>query len=94
MKEYFQVNKHSLGTRNQNCLLKLPKLGLELGRQTFAYSGAKLCNDLPTNLRKEENFLIFTKYIKSYNFQIQNLSFSLKFLVDAFDTSSSFGILS
>ena len=68
MKEYFQVNKHSLGTRNQNCILKLPKLRLELGRQTFAYSGAKLYNDLPTNIRKEENILTFTKYIKTYNF--------------------------
>ena len=67
-KEYFQVNKHSLVTRNQNCLLKLPMLRLELGRQTFAYSGAKPYNDLLTNIRKEENFLTFTKYIKSYNF--------------------------
>ena len=48
MRNYFEINEHNIHTRNQNCLLKLPKLKLELGRQTFSYSGAKVYNDLPT----------------------------------------------
>ena len=30
MKDYFGTNKHSLGTRNQNHLLKLPRIRLEI----------------------------------------------------------------
>ncbi len=37
MKNYFEINKHDMCTRNQNLLIKLPKLKLELGRQTFLY---------------------------------------------------------
>jgi len=32
MKNYFELNRHNLRTRNQNTFLKLPKLKLELGR--------------------------------------------------------------
>ena len=68
MKKYFDINEHNLGTRNQNCLLKLPKLRLEIGRQRFAYSGAKLYNDLPIIIRKEEIFSNFVKNVKSFSF--------------------------
>lgn len=47
LKNYFEINHHRMRTRNQNVLIKLPKIKLELGRQTFLYSGAKTFNDLP-----------------------------------------------
>ena len=68
MKSYFEINEHNKSTRNQNSLLKLPRLRLELGRQTFSYSGAKIYNDLPTNLRKERNFSCFKRALKLHVF--------------------------
>ena len=68
MKNYFELNKHKKATRNQNHLLKLPKLRLELGRQTFSYTGAKLYNDLPLDLRKQSNFNVFKNSLGSHKF--------------------------
>ena len=68
LKGYFVVNQHDLGTRNQNLLVKLPKIKLELGRQTFKYYGAKLYNELPINLRREENFLAFKRGLDRHVF--------------------------
>ena len=68
MKNYFQVNDHTKNTRNQNSLIKLPKLRLELGKQTFLYSGAKLYNNLPLNFRKEKDFSKFKVVLKSHTF--------------------------
>ena len=68
MKNYFEIHKHERETRNQNYLVKLPKLRLELGRQAFSYSGAKLYNDLPLDLRKQDNFKDFKNSLRSHHF--------------------------
>lgn len=68
IKSYFELNEHNLRTRNQGCLMKLPKLRLELGKQTFEYSGAKLYNDLPLNIRQEANFSKFKELLISHVF--------------------------
>ena len=53
---YFKVHEHGLGTRNNGHLLVLPKFKLELGKQSFLYSGAKLFNDLPLTIRNSDCF--------------------------------------
>ena len=68
MRDYFVINEHNLNTRNKNLLIKLPKIKLELGRQTFLYSGAKLFNDLPITCRKEQDFGLFKELLKSCGF--------------------------
>ena len=61
---YFTTNDHQRVTRNAGYLLNLPILKLEFARKSFAYSGAKLYNDLPVNIRKETNF---NKYLTKVN---------------------------
>ena len=76
MKNYFEVNQHAMRTRNQNLMIKLPTIKLELGRQTSLYTGAKVFNDLPINLRKEKDFLthcldshvFLTNFNKAFSF--------------------------
>lgn len=67
-KNYFEINHHGQSTRNQNNLLKLPKLKLEIGRQTFHYSGAKLYNSLPLHVRKTQSLSDFKIALKSLEF--------------------------
>lgn len=56
MKRYFEAQKHGKGTRNQNFLIKLPRVKLELGKHTYSYSGAKLYNEQPLSLRSRNDF--------------------------------------
>ena len=58
-KTYFQVNEHSMNTRNRNLLLKLPKVKLEFGKCSFKFMGAKLYNQLPISTREEISFSKF-----------------------------------
>ena len=45
-KNYFTLNKHSGGTRNQGLFLILPKARLEFMKHSFFYSGARMFNEL------------------------------------------------
>jgi len=58
-KNYFQLNVHERVTRNNNFSIKLPKIKLEVGRQSFYYYGAQLYNDLPLEVRKEGAHISF-----------------------------------
>ena len=64
--EYFKINTHNKRTRNQNNLIKLPRIKLEIARKSFYYLGAKLYNDLPISIRKEEDFRKFKALIKRH----------------------------
>ena len=46
-KNYFEIHEHGMATRNNGHLVTLPKFKLELGKQSFKNSGAKLFNDPP-----------------------------------------------
>ena len=48
------INMHTQNTRNQNKLLKLPKVKLEFGKKSFKFQGAKLFNELPILNRTSE----------------------------------------
>ena len=52
---YFEINKHSKKTRNNNKLLKLPSIRLEFGKKSFRFQGAKIYNDLPLEIRESPN---------------------------------------
>ena len=60
-KNYFKVNTHVRVTRNNNCSINLPKIKLEIGRQSFYYQGCRLYNELPLEIRKEEDYKNFIK---------------------------------
>ena len=55
-KNYFEINKHSLRTRNNNKLLKLPKVKLEFGKKSLRFQGAQIYNSLPISIRESTNF--------------------------------------
>ena len=49
--EYFTMISHEKGTRNNNCMLRLPRVKLEVAKQSFYFGGAKLYNALPLVVR-------------------------------------------
>ena len=51
-RNYFEINQHTKSTRISGTLLKLPNLKLEFFRRSFCYSGAKLYNELPREIRQ------------------------------------------
>jgi hypothetical protein len=66
-KNYFTINNHQRNTRNAGYLLNLPRIKLEFLRKSFAYSGAKLYNDLPVNIRKERDFNTYLTKIHDFS---------------------------
>ena len=50
--DYFTVNKHSQHTRNSGYLLKMPRVKLELGKNSFKYTGSRLYSNILLELRK------------------------------------------
>ena len=49
---YFILQKHNKNTRNNNYSVRLPRVKLELARQSFYFYGEKLYNELPVGIRK------------------------------------------
>ena len=66
MKCYFQINDNNRVTRNNKLSIRLPKIRLEVGRKTFYYSGAKLYNTLPLEIRKIISLDAFKKQLSTY----------------------------
>ena len=62
-RNYFEINQHTIDTRNGSFLIKLPKVNLEVGKQSFAFMGANIYNKLPLKIRKL-NFNDFGKILK------------------------------
>ena len=51
----------------QNCRdIDIPKLNLEFSKKSFLYSGAKLWNDIPLDIRNSPTVLTFKKKLKDY----------------------------
>ena len=51
-RSYFEIHHHTKSTRDSGTLLKLPNLKLEFFRGSFCCSGAKLYNELPSEIRQ------------------------------------------
>ena len=51
--EYFEINEHNCGTRNNGIMLKCPEVKLEFAIQAFCFSAAKIYNELPMQGRKK-----------------------------------------
>ena len=62
--EYFALISHDKATRNNNCLLRLPRVELEIAKQSSYYGGAKLYNTLPLDLRSVQTVVQFRKRSK------------------------------
>jgi hypothetical protein len=62
--EYFTMISYEKGTRNNNCMLRLPCVKLEVAKQSFYFGGAKLYNALPLDLRSVQTLEKFRKGLK------------------------------
>ena len=49
---YFILQKHNKNTRKNNYSIRLPRVKLELARQSFYFYGGKLYNELPIGIQK------------------------------------------
>ena len=66
---YFEILSHTMETRNNNYLLRLPQVKLEIAKQGFYYGGAKLYNSLPLKLRMEPHFNKFKTLLTDFKFR-------------------------
>ena len=66
LNEYFTLSTHAKSTRNNNYLVKLPKVKLEFARNSFFYFGAFLYNSVPIEIRKENSFLLFKNKLHEF----------------------------
>ena len=58
--------------RNSTLNLEIPNARTELYKNSFAFSGAKIWNELPVDLKKEPSLNAFKKKIKTINLCIDN----------------------
>ena len=63
---YFEVQEHETKTRNNQCLLKLPRIKTEYARKSFRFMGAKIYNELPIEIRKTESFSDYSNLLKKH----------------------------
>ena len=60
-KNYFELSSHCRNTRNNEKIIRLPKLKTKYARKAFYFTGAKLYNSLPLEARSlcSRNFKVF-----------------------------------
>ena len=63
--DYFEIINHTIKTRNNSYLLRIPRVKLESSKKTFFYTGAVFYNRLPLDIRKESMLENFVKKVKS-----------------------------
>ena len=63
---YFIFQKHNKNTRNNNYSIRLPRVKLELARQSFYLYGGKLYNELPMGIRKLDTVSEFKVALRSH----------------------------
>ena len=58
-------------TRNNQCLVKLPKIKTEYARKSFRFMGAKIYNELPLDIRKTESFNAYEQHLNLSNILLE-----------------------
>ena len=64
--DYFHFIKHNHSTRNNNKLLRLPKVNLESTKRSFFYNATKVFNSLPNDIRGLEGYNEFLKALGKF----------------------------
>ena len=72
LKNIFTKFDHGKNTRGNGSLLVLPKVRCESGRKTFAFQGASIYNNLPSDVRNEKYFVNFKRKITHFVFKLRN----------------------
>ena len=63
---YFNINDHTVRTRNHQSLLKIPKIKTEFARKSFRFMGATIYNELPIQVRRIESFIAYEKSLNQH----------------------------
>ena len=61
---YFNINDHTVRTRNHQSLLKIPKIKTEFARKSFRFMGATIYNELPIQVRRIKSFIAYEQSLK------------------------------
>ena len=64
--DFFIVQDHEKVTRNTQNSVKLPFIKTEYARKSFYFTGAKIYNELPLEIRKITNLTEFKKRLKEH----------------------------
>ena len=64
--DYLELISHGKGTRNNNRILRTPKIKLESTKKAFYYNGAVVYNSLPLEIRTEATYHDFCKKLDIY----------------------------
>ena len=60
---YFTIINHEKKTRNNECLLRLPKIRTEYARKSFIFMGVKVYNEFPIEISRTEDYEVFIKLL-------------------------------
>ena len=63
---YFDYLNHSMGTRNNNISVKLPRIKLESTKKGFYYYGAVEFNKLPRDIRELRSIMLFKRALQQH----------------------------
>ena len=66
LRNYFQINQHNYGTRNNKKLLKLLLVKTQYASKSFYFMGAKLYNSLPLAVRESKSKTSFKKFLTKH----------------------------
>ena len=69
MQNYFELIAHGKLTRNNNNLLRIPKVRTTVAQNGFFFQGAIVYNQLSTEIRSEEKENLFLSKLKEFNFK-------------------------
>ena len=64
---YFILQKHNTNTRNNNYSNGLPRVKLELARQSFYFYGGKLYIEFPIGIRKLDTISKFKVALRGHS---------------------------
>ena len=58
--------EHTISTRNNGVILRLPKVRTVTGKNGFYFAGAKLFNNLPSDIRKADSLKKFKEELNKH----------------------------
>ena len=65
---YFDTIQHVKQTRNNNYMLRFPKIKLESTKNSFYFYSVFIYNKLPKEIRSASDFKVFNTILNSFNF--------------------------
>ena len=63
---YFNINDHTVRTKNHQFLLTIPKIKTEFARKSFRFMGATIYNELPIQMQRIESFIAYAESLKQH----------------------------